>query len=74
MDAAASAFHHRLPYIASAGAAFFERRTFRFAAFFRPAVFRPAFRRVVFFAALRTVRFFAALRLDGFFFLAVIGM
>jgi hypothetical protein len=71
---------HWLPYIASAGAAFFVFRALRFTAFFRPAVLRPAdfrpaaFRRVVFFAALRTTRFFAARRLAGFFFLAVIGM
>ena len=65
---------HRLSYIGTAGAAFFERRTLRFAAFFRPAL-RPAFRRVVFFAAFRRVVFFAALRLAGFlFFFAVIGM
>jgi len=62
---------HRLSYIGTAGAAFFERRTLRFAAFF----LRPAFRRVVFFAAFRRVVFFAALRLAGFlFFFAVIGM
>lgn len=65
--------HHRLPYITSAGAAFFARRTLRFAAFLRPPL-RPAFRRVVFFAALRPPRFLAALRLAGFLFFAVIGM
>ena len=60
-----------MPYIASAGAAFFfARRTLRFAAFL---AFRPPLRRD-FFAVLRAVRFFAALRLAGFLFFAVIGM
>ena len=58
-----------MPYIASAGAAFFARRTLRLAAFF---ALRPL--RRDFFAALRAVRFFAALRLAGFLFFAVIGM
>lgn len=64
---------HLLPYIGiAAGAAFFARRVFRFAAFRLPAfrffVLRAAPRA----PALRTVRFFA--RFFDFFFLAVIGM
>ena len=63
---------HQVSYIGiGAGAAFFARRVFRFAALRLPAL-RFVFRAAPRAPALRTVRFFA--RFFVFFFLAVIGM